>query len=225
MTLWSRTAVRRSLAAAVATGISGFGGLLAFSIAIRSSTRDLPGLWTYRSATWGDGLLLPVSCGALVLARMSLPAGERDRLLTTAAASVGALGGAATQVLWLLDDAPRLNWTLPRPHHFNAAGVYHAIYLTVMSAAFAALWVSVIARALEAAPRSVDWSSIGPVVGVALVSGGGFAVLVLLDNQVSAGTNASLVTTVAVSAPAVGVLLSAAVAFFWKRRQKRALRR
>nr|BFE51888.1 hypothetical protein GCM10017745_53150 [Saccharothrix mutabilis subsp. capreolus] len=210
--------------AATATGVGGFGALLAFSLATRRSTRDLPGLWTYRSATWGDGLLLPVCCGALVLARAGLPPVERERLIGGAAAALGAAGGAATQVLWLLDDAPRLNWTLPRPHRFNAAGAYHAVYLVTMSAAFAGLWASVIARAVAAAPGRVDWRAVGPLVGVALASGGGFAALVLLDNQVSADTRAGRVTIAAVSASAAGLLADAALAHVRQRRKNLAFR-
>ncbi|WKV75326.1 hypothetical protein AW27_029645 [Streptomyces sp. PCS3-D2] len=53
---------------------------------------------------------------------------------------LGSLLGSWTQVQWLRDDAPVLNWTLPRPHHFNAAGWYHAAFLIAMSGVVAALW-------------------------------------------------------------------------------------
>ncbi|MEV1121978.1 hypothetical protein AB0I91_43570 [Actinosynnema sp. NPDC049800] len=221
MNAWSRRAVGRALLASVVTGVGGFGALLAFSLATRSSTRGLPDLWTYRSATLGDGLLLPVSCGALVLARAGLPPVERDRLISGAAAALGALAGGATQVLWLLDDSPRLNWTLPQPHRFNAAGAYHAVYLVVMSATFAALWTSVIVRAVGAAPGSVDWLSTGSAVGVALAADGGFAALVLLDNRVSADTHAGQVTTAAVSVAAIGLL--AGVTFTCLRQRRKLI--
>jgi len=34
----------------------------------------------------------------------------------------------ATQAAWLSDPNPDLNWTLPAPHTFNAAGWYHGAF-------------------------------------------------------------------------------------------------
>jgi len=146
--------------------------------------------------------------------------------LTTAAAVTGGLVGLATQVLWLLDDHPRLNWTLPEPHRFNGAGIYHGVYLVIMSAVFAGLWISVVRRVRAAARASdvIDWPAVSAGVAVALISGGGFAALVVTDNQVSAGADSSKSTLVAIGTALVGVFGTGVIAVR-NLRQRRRFRR
>jgi hypothetical protein len=50
------------------------------------------------------------------------------------------------QLLWLLDDNPRLNWTLPVPHEFNFAGWWHAIYFVVVASVMSLLFGVLLVR-------------------------------------------------------------------------------
>src|SRR5262249_6636403 len=132
-------ATTRAVIGAGLVGTAGFGALAAF-YAVAPYHTALPGLYQFLSATWGDGLALPVMTAALVYATSRLPVAPKEGLISIGACVAGAALGAATQVQWLSDDAPRLNWTLPRPHHFTAAGTYHAFFLTGMCGLAAALW-------------------------------------------------------------------------------------
>ncbi len=81
-----------------------------------------PGLLWFRSATWGDGLLLPLAGGMLMHVARSLQRGENDWWVGLIGAVLGAAGGAVVIWQWKRDPAPALNWTLPRPHLLNLAG-------------------------------------------------------------------------------------------------------
>jgi hypothetical protein len=106
---------RPALLTGSAVFVSGFGAVW-LMWTIGEHAPELPGLTSYQSATWGDGLLLPIASASLVYAIRRLPPAHREVLWCSAAAVLGALTGAATQVFWLLDPSPRLNWTLPAPH-------------------------------------------------------------------------------------------------------------
>lgn len=131
----------RSIAAAVAVTvfISGFGALNVAS-EIMSFSSKLRGLYSYRSATLGDGLLLPLLAYGLVRAIAIQEAwSRRARLVIACAGLVGGAAGIATQAVWLTSATTPLNWTIPAPHSFNFAGWYHAAFLSIASALFAAL--------------------------------------------------------------------------------------
>src|SRR5687768_6927726 len=76
---------------AVAVLCGGFGALLWFWLR-GSHPSGLPGLFAYPSATWGDGLLLPVLayCLCRLIAGLPSAGGRRPTLL---AAGVGAVAG------------------------------------------------------------------------------------------------------------------------------------
>ena len=95
--------------------LSGFGTLNALS-ALGNYDARLPGLYDYWSATVGDGLLLPLAVASLVevLARTEPVGGEPGWGVLGAA--IGGLAGTTTQMAWLADDSPALNWTLPDTH-------------------------------------------------------------------------------------------------------------
>jgi hypothetical protein len=121
-----------------------------------SSKNDphLRGLWSYPSATYGDGLLLPVLTGTLVGSAWYLsvkPFRKRELWITLIAVCFGFATGYATQVAWLADSRPTLNWTLPRAGHFTSAGRYHAWFLCIMCAVLAALatWLYLQLRAVR----------------------------------------------------------------------------
>jgi hypothetical protein len=139
--------------------------------------RDVPGLFDYRSATVGDGLLLPALAACLVAGIRALPASpaatrpRRLRASIVGATLAGAALGAGTQALWLLDASPRLNWTLPRPHAFSVAGWYHAAFITLACGTFAGLamaWV----RRTRAAARSSGFGVASGAGSVGLIAHG-----------------------------------------------------
>ena len=125
---------------AILTGIGLFGvgfGAMNLFWWTGSWRRGVPGLWDYRSATIGDGLLLPIAAGILVAGVDSLPPCPYEIRASTIAGAIGAL--VAIGITWtsLRDPSPALNWTLPQPHKLNIAGWYHAALLVVVSTFFA----------------------------------------------------------------------------------------
>lgn len=166
--------------AAATVAVAGFGVLTAFW-ALQPSPAHLPGLFDFASATWGDGVALPLMAGSLAYAIRLLPAARHDAVLAGVAGLLGAAIGVATQVSWLGADAPRLNWTLPRPHHFTAAGWYHAAFLVLMCAAAAALWVVALNRAARS-PRLP--ARAGTALAMAFAAGVAFLGLLAADAHV-----------------------------------------
>jgi len=110
------------IAAGSSVALTGFGGLLTLWL-VGDWRNDVPGLFDYRSATIGDGFLLPVVVGLLVAALRTplLVRADHERRWGTVAAVAGLMAGAATQAAWLLDDDPAPNWTFPEAHRFNVA--------------------------------------------------------------------------------------------------------
>lgn len=166
---------------AVSVFAAGFGALLGFWL-----LGDWPtdrGLFDFRAATVGDALLLPTAAAILAgfLSRRPKLVGSEARVAALATVC-GAAAGALTQALWLLDDNPELNWTLPRPHHFNAPGWWHAVFLVAMSAALAGLVAAAARRANAwgAQQRAVLVRS--PWLALLVACGLTFAGLVAADN-------------------------------------------
>ncbi len=203
--------LRVGISVALLTAGLGFGMLCVFWF---TGTHDpsLTGLFDYRSATVGDGLLLPVLTGVLAAAATSLSgrsADSRRRPLAALAGLGGALAGMLVIWRWHEDPNPHLNWTWPAPHDFNCAGWAHAVFLCLAAAVVSALLVYVLvslrARRAEgdrpqfAAPALVTWAAVG-MVG-----------LILLDNQEASGTDAALATALATVAAA----LAAACLALW----------
>ena len=50
-----------------------------------------------------------------------------ERIAWSVGAVAGIFGGAYTQLTWVMSDDTTLNWTIPVQHHFNAAGLWHAL--------------------------------------------------------------------------------------------------
>lgn len=122
----------RGCFAALAVFLLGFGALNVFWH-FDSYGNDLPGLYDYLAATWGDGLFLPLGAGALVycLSDAQRPDGKAFRVVPVACAVIGLMVGLLIQGSWLADGGIALNWTIPEPHMFNAAGWYHAAFFSV----------------------------------------------------------------------------------------------
>jgi hypothetical protein len=141
----------------------------------------LPSLFDYRSATLGDGLLLPLTGTALVYIIDATP-GLRNRRAVAGAFLAGAAIGAATQVVAFADARPVLNWTMPERRQLTPTGWYHAALLTTLSGCFAAFWFTVI-RKLWSVRRSQQAN--GKIVLFCYLTAGAsnvaFAGLVMLD--------------------------------------------
>lgn len=190
---------RRAASLAASSGatvlLAGFGVLNVFYLTIETPPH-LPGLFDFVSAAWGDSIALPIMTTTLVYAVLILPPAQQERIFATVAGIIGGVIGGATQVQWLRDDTPRLNWTFPRPHHFNAAGQYHAAFLITMCALTGALWVLTLLRLAIAARVGR-----GTIIAVLIAAGAGatFAALLAVDAQ------AATTTTGHATAPATGV--------------------
>ncbi|GIE48500.1 hypothetical protein Ani05nite_20340 [Amorphoplanes nipponensis] len=206
------TAGRTGVRVAVIVWILGFGMLALLSVARLGDDR-LPGLFTFRSATVGDGLLLPVLAGTTVAAgRWRAGWSRSERRCLAVAAIAGLLAGAGTQVQWLLDPRPRLNWTLPAPHHFAIAGWYHAVFLTLASGFFLSAGTGLWLR-LRHEARSTPGPAIRRVRSVAvlgvLVPVSAFVALLAQDNGATLGqagglAAAALLVVVAATGAAAG---------------------
>jgi len=209
--------MKRGLITGAAIFVAGFGVMNALW-RLGDWPKDIRGLWDYRSATIGDGLLLPVAAGILVSARQRLPPAAKERALAAVFAVVGATAGAASQYVWLGDDHPELNWTFPEAHRFNAAGWYHAVFLTAASSFFAWALFGVLYRlrgvhATE--PQLVQSRIRSPWTALLIGCLVGFVGLSLLDGSQSMETTSTIASMIAVAVAMVAgaALLLWAVGF------------
>ena len=201
------TRTRNLRAAGIATIIvfaSGF-GVMSTLWGLTHHDPNLRGFTDYLSATWGDGLSLPLAIGASTYACLQLRPANGEKKSARSAGLIGALLGAGTQVLWLVDDAPVLNWTLTAPHHFNTAGVYHGAFVVCGAAYFAGVAALLVCR-IRATPRAQLPKSVKVATATVLAAVTSFLILVTIDNSASSGTLATTATTAGVVS---GVLLTA----------------
>ncbi|MBK3571105.1 hypothetical protein JHN47_46370 [Streptomyces sp. MBT62] len=188
----------------LAVGLLGYCALLAFWWS-GSHPSSLPGLFSFRSATWGDGLLLPLLALSLRvlterLSRRNHVDNARRRTTCVVAVFAGAALGTAVVLSWILEDHPVLNWTLPHPHSLNAAGVWHAVFLVVASALFAALGADFVLHLRHAGVSDVRKSLTSSWACVVLASIAGYAWLGIADAtraDASVGGTTSLVVLAA----------------------------
>jgi hypothetical protein len=189
------------LGCAVALLFGGYLPLLAFWH-YGSYPPGVPGLFDYRSATWGDGFLLPLLVFCLGVLITGLPKLPRSQP-TILAASAGAVAGALVIVTWLADSSPVINWTMPRPHRLNAAGAWHAVFLVGASALFAGLWVELLRRLRSADPETAR-RRLGSAAAVGAVAGtAGYAWLATADSGRAGGTAAGRASLIALTAAAL----------------------
>ena len=96
--------------------------------------KDLPGLFFYQAATWGDCLCLPLIAGFLsaFLSKNKAYKSQCNNRITFSIMIIGMLLGASMQASWLIGDTTVLNWTLPYAHCFNIAGWWHSLFFIGM---------------------------------------------------------------------------------------------
>jgi len=210
--------VRAVQAGSLAAGtvfVAGFGVMNAFW-RLQEQSGGLAGLYDYRSATWGDGLLLPLTAGLLGSAAVLGPSERSGRAWAAAAGCCGFALGAFTQVAWLADPSPGLNWTLPAAHRFNEAGWYHAAFLSCASGYLS--WL--LARAVRAASGGGVGAMPRFLLAGSAMSALGFGWLLAADNSSTADTAASR-STIGVIGAVVGGGVAALVAWSMTRQRRR----
>jgi hypothetical protein len=167
-------------------------------------------LWAYWSGTLGD-LVLPVIIYGFTEACARLKSTSRPEVLagTYVTAAVGALIGALSQVAWLFDATPRLNWLLVAPHTFSFAGWYHAAYLTITSAYVAGISWELLARARLVPREGVSLVLGGRGAAMTMIAIEIFVITVVADSIPSSGTSSSQ-ATIAIIVSSLGVLVALA---------------
>lgn len=171
---------------------------------------DIPGLTSYLTATFGDAVALPILSASLVLANDSRLIPRRDDALAVGAALVGLVLGASTQVLWLSDPHPQLNWTLPAPGHFTAAGWWHATFLTAYCGFIGGQLGTLVGR-IQRKQQIPPLGFIGSLASASI-----FAVLLVMDNASTLSASSSRATLWALVAGA-GLLTAGALAAVFRR--------
>ncbi len=169
---------------------------------------NLAGLFHFPSAYVGDSLLLPAAAGVMVAGVRLLPRARYERATALVAGLLAASGAVATQLLWLADDHPRGNWTLPAPHRFNVAGKWHAAFF-VVSATVLAVLLTLLAGRLGAALRGPERERAENV----LRGAGPSLLFVSLFAYAGLAIHDSLAPTLASGSSLVGVVTTAAFVF------------
>lgn len=199
--------------AASAIFLLGFGTLNMFTF-LRIGQPHLPGLYTFRAATIGDGLLLPLLAYSLVRsASLRQRITGYEAVFSGAGAFLGMSIGAAVQVYALLDPDTRLDWTFPAPHSYNLPGWYHTCFLIAASGFYGWALGLVLARMREETRYNPEFTfnrirSIGPM-GIFFP---GLAFIGLLEEDDLSGTP-SVGGIVLATMVAVAVILCAAI--YW----------
>lgn len=120
---------------------------------------ELYGLYFFKSATFGDAVILPLiiyySLHIVHLHKFTF----KQALAVILAGFIGLSVGIFSQYQWITSETTVLNWTIPEPHIFNAAGWYHAVFLCAMVAIFAALSIAVLICAVTSKKHKTPFNS------------------------------------------------------------------
>lgn len=114
-----------------------------------------PGLYTFRSATIGDGILLPLLAYSL-LQSVDLGQLRKNRVQAAFVTSGGVFGlvvGAGVEVYDLSSPTAPLDWTFPAPHRYNLPGWYHTLFLILAAGFFGAVLALALIQLREQARR------------------------------------------------------------------------
>ena len=117
---------------ALLTLISGFTVMYLFWINDVQNP-NLRGFFSYKAATFGDGICLPFLVGCSLVCILY---GQREKFRFCRPCIfiglIGAIVGAIVQASWIISDKTLLNWTIPKLHYFTAAGYYHGVFFVLM---------------------------------------------------------------------------------------------
>ena len=96
---------------------------------------QLPGFFSYKAAIWGDAICLPLLIFGLCFYLLLF--GDKLVHYKRISKYVGIIAGAVgiiIQASWLINSNTKPNWSIPRVHHFNTAGWYHAAFFVFIFA-------------------------------------------------------------------------------------------
>lgn len=181
---------RRGVASGLLVWATGFGAMNLFWF-LGKWNEQVRGLWSYWSATVGDGLLLPVIMGTLTYEISKLPPSPREKPIGSLAAIVGWGLGEITIHVWTSDPSAEPNWTQANGQ-LNAAGQYHAIFLKSMLAALVVCAVVLGLRLANAQPAQVERFVKSRSLMTIVSANGIFVSLVVVDNFAMRSSRASL---------------------------------
>ena len=122
LALWAKTA---AITFAAALGVSG-GTNVVMLLTNNPLIREHRPTLTFRSAIWGDGVILPlVNCFIINAFRQWRPR------LTGRTAVPSIVGGSLISLAFHIGQGRNgmVNWTMTRPWRWNALGYYHFIYM------------------------------------------------------------------------------------------------
>ncbi|MFD4628363.1 hypothetical protein ACFVYR_00465 [Streptomyces sp. NPDC058284] len=167
-------------------------------------------MFDFRSATWGDGLLLPLLALCLRVSTRRLATQytppHRWRAVVIGALS-GAAVGAAVIVAWVRDEHPVLNWTIPRAGDLNAVGIWHAAFLVSACCCFAGLGTDAVKHLRAADATDVQKTLTSSWACVACACMASYAWLAVADAERAGDTVGGRASLVAVT---IGAVLVAA---------------
>lgn len=133
---WKRTVIIYGIILSIFIFFIGFFVMLIFWLN-DSQNPDLPGLFYYKAATYGDGICLPLLTGCMVMYLLFgysniMEYIKQSKKISIAIGIVGGVIGIVVQYSWLASEEIAFNWTIPRLHYFTPAGWYHAFYFSFM---------------------------------------------------------------------------------------------
>ncbi len=174
-----------SIATAIFTFVLGFGALVILDLATPPVAGEVR-LYSFWSTMLGYSLFLPGALAGWQLTRSQFPPTNTGRAVGVLVGLIAAASMLFSQGVWILDPAPRPNWTLAAPHDFNLLGWYNTAFtVSVFSIAgyitgdlFTRLNSATGMRVLPSERRQAAMSGLS--LGVAGLLG--FGVTVLLDN-------------------------------------------
>ncbi len=124
--------LKKSFIMGIGTLILGFIPMLLLWI-IHPKDSNLPGFFTFRAATWGDAIMLPLlmfSSTMLIGYNNSLT--KKQKSISKFIGVISGVLAGLIQISWLKNPNIILNWTIPKVGYFNFAGWYHAIFFVGM---------------------------------------------------------------------------------------------
>lgn len=158
--------------------LSGF-GMMCVLWNMLDTPNALRGLFSYKAATIGDGVCLPILTGALYILVVDKKLQPKGKKMCRVLAVIAILAGMAVQASWLISDKTILNWSIPVLHHFNIAGWYHSIFFCIMFGViaylFSRVWFAMHEQVLFTKPDNVFLS-------LAVAAGSTFFFLWLYDD-------------------------------------------
>ena len=139
----------KSLMLAGIVFLTGFFAMLLFSKWM-PYPEGLRGFYYYRAATFGDGIMLPLMVffwGCFI--RLHGDIVSKWKVVRRIIVVVSAVVAIMIQASWLISNDTVLNWTIPEPHRFNAAGWWHAGFFVFMFALATWMIITVAAHMRE----------------------------------------------------------------------------